>query len=100
MGGASTRRCSSYSGRTAYRSRSIRRAQRSQSPSGRSERAAMIARGAGFRRPGVHSRFEANHRRLMSMNDDELFERGLAIRKSVLGAEYVEKSIEIGRASW
>src|SRR5690606_26763130 len=31
-------------------------------------------------------------RRLTAMND-ELFERGLAIRKSVLGAEYVEKSI-------
>jgi 4-carboxymuconolactone decarboxylase len=27
------------------------------------------------------------------MNDSELFQRGLVIRKSVLGAEYVEKSI-------
>jgi 4-carboxymuconolactone decarboxylase len=27
------------------------------------------------------------------MNDSELFQRGLEIRKSVLGAEYVEKSI-------
>jgi 4-carboxymuconolactone decarboxylase len=27
------------------------------------------------------------------MNDDSLFEKGLAVRKEVLGAEYVEKSI-------
>jgi len=27
------------------------------------------------------------------MNNDELFERGLQVRKSVLGAEYVEKAI-------
>ena len=55
-------------------------------------------RGAGASRAGVEVRADApagfvEHFKGAEMDNKELFEKGLAIRKAVVGAEYVEKSM-------